>query len=216
LKDKLAAIFRIRFSLSLSQLEKYLDLTDYLWQYILHYAAIIKSLQQQKIFLNQGLWAKEAKENTRKWIIIIIRLNKSILKKLNIFYYLQSLFSWSIILMHFSSKQQLYIDLNVFKEFSFEVHVYHAKKFTKDSTSKQKFMKSVLFLSKLLQDAEMQYWLTELKVTELIWVVKKIRHMIEVTVKNVIIYTNYVISIRISHQFSLNITAVKKLNLYLI
>ncbi len=77
-------------------------------------------------------------------------------------------------------------------------------------------MKSVLFLSRLLQDAEMQYWLTELEVTELIWVVKKIRHIIEVTVKNVIIYTDYVISIRISCQFSLNITVMKKLNLYLI
>jgi len=66
LKDKLVTIFRIRFSLSLSQLEKYLDLTDYLQQYILHYAAIVKSLQQQKTFLNQGLWAKEMKENAKK------------------------------------------------------------------------------------------------------------------------------------------------------
>jgi len=40
--------------------------------------------------------------------------------------------------------------------------------------------------------------------------------MIEVTAKNVIIYTDYVVSIRISCQFSLNITAVKKLNLCLI
>jgi len=57
--------------------------------------------------------------------------------------------------MHFLSKQQLYIDLDVFKEFDFEVHVYHTKKFTEDDTSKQKFMKSVLFLSRLLQDVEM-------------------------------------------------------------
>ncbi len=66
LKDKLAAIFRIRFSLSLSQLEKYLDLIDYLWQYISHYTVIVKLLQQQKTFLNQGLQAKEMKENARK------------------------------------------------------------------------------------------------------------------------------------------------------
>ncbi len=69
-------------------------------------------------------------------MIIIIRLNKLILKKLNIFHYLQSLFSQSIILMHFLSKQQLYIDLNVFKEFDFEVHIYYTKEFTEDSTSK--------------------------------------------------------------------------------
>ncbi len=59
--------------------------------------------------------------------------------------------------MHFSSKQQLYIDLNVFKEFDFEVHIYYTKEIAEDSTSKQKFMKSVLFLSRLFQDAEMQY-----------------------------------------------------------
>ncbi len=94
--------------------------------------------------------------------------------------------------------------------------MYYAKEFTKDNTSKWKFMKSVLFLSRLLQDIKTQYWLTELEVTELIWIVKKIRHMIEATAKNIIIYTNYIISIRISHQFSLNITAVKKLNLYFI
>jgi len=38
--------------------------------------------------------------------------------------------------MHFSSKQQLYIDLNVFKEFDFKVYVYYAKEFAEDSTSK--------------------------------------------------------------------------------
>jgi len=65
-EDKLVTIFRIRFSLSLSQLEKYLDLTDYLQQYISHYTAIIKLLQQRKTFLNQGLQAKGTKENARK------------------------------------------------------------------------------------------------------------------------------------------------------
>ncbi len=38
--------------------------------------------------------------------------------------------------MHFSSKQQLYINLNAFKEFSFEVHVYYIKEFAEDSISK--------------------------------------------------------------------------------
>jgi len=40
--------------------------------------------------------------------------------------------------------------------------------------------------------------------------------MIEATTKNVIIYTDHAASVKISCQFSLNITAVKKLNLYLI
>jgi len=40
--------------------------------------------------------------------------------------------------------------------------------------------------------------------------------MIEVMIKNVIIYTDYVISVEISCQFSLNIIMMKKLNLHLI
>ncbi len=35
-------------------------------------------------------------------------------------------------------------------------------------------------------------------------------------IKNVIIYTDHAVLIRISHQFSLNITVMKKLNLHLI
>jgi len=76
------------------------------------------------------------KENIKKQIIIIIKLNKLTLKKLNIFHHLQSLFSQLIILMHFLSKQQLYIDLDAFKEFSFEVYVYYIKEFTEDNTLK--------------------------------------------------------------------------------
>ena len=51
-EDKLVAIADLCFSISLSQLEKYLDLTEYLWQYISKYVTIIKSLQLQKTFLN--------------------------------------------------------------------------------------------------------------------------------------------------------------------
>jgi len=40
--------------------------------------------------------------------------------------------------------------------------------------------------------------------------------MIEVMIKNVIIYIDYAVLIKISCQFSLNITVMKKLNLHLI
>jgi len=38
--------------------------------------------------------------------------------------------------MHFSSKQQLYIDLNAFKEFDFEVYIYYLKEIAENNTSK--------------------------------------------------------------------------------
>jgi len=92
LKDKLVAIAGLCFSISLSQLEKYLGLTEYLQQYIPKYAAIIKPLQLQKTFLNQGLRAKEVKGNSRKCQAITIRLNESTFKELNTFHHLQTLF----------------------------------------------------------------------------------------------------------------------------
>jgi len=122
-------------------------LTEYLQQYISKYAAIIKPLQLQKTFLNQGLRVKETKGNARKCQAITIRLNESTFKKLNAFHHLQMLFSQPTMLVHFSSKHQLYVDLNAFKEFEFEAHVYHAKKAKKNKTPQQKSMKPILFLS---------------------------------------------------------------------
>jgi hypothetical protein len=73
-------------------------LTGYLWQYISKYAAIIKPLQLQKTFLNQGLKVKETKGNARKHQAITIRLNEPTLKELN-FHHLQTLFFWSTMLV---------------------------------------------------------------------------------------------------------------------
>jgi len=92
-EDKLVAIAGLCFFISLSQLKKYLGLTRYLQQYISKYAVIVKPLQLQKTFLNQGLRVKEAKENARKRQAITIRLNESTLKELNVFHHLQTLFS---------------------------------------------------------------------------------------------------------------------------
>jgi hypothetical protein len=61
IEDKLVAIAGLCFSISLSQLEKYLGLTEYLWQYISKYAAIIKPLQLQK-----PSWTKASESKRRK------------------------------------------------------------------------------------------------------------------------------------------------------
>jgi hypothetical protein len=61
------------------------------------------------------------------------------------------MFSRLSILIHFDSKQQLYIDLDAFKKFGFDIHIYHVKMITEEA-SKQKSMKSILFLSWLLTD----------------------------------------------------------------
>lgn len=77
-------------------------------------------------------------------------------------------------------------------------------------------MKSILFLSRLLINAETRYWPTELKIADLVWVVKKVHHMIKAVKFTTIIYTNHFAAVTITHQTSLNMTFIEKLNLWLI
>ena len=98
--------------------------------------------------------------------------------------------------------------------------IYHYKK---DSISKA-FSKitridvqSIIFLSRCLNTAEHNYWLTELKIAEVVWVVKKIRHIIESNLKSpVVVYTDHLVAVLISKQTTLNTISTNKLNLRLI
>ena len=64
------------------------------------------------------------------------------------------------------------------KQRGFGVTVYHVKGEPGLHFSK-KDIEPILSLSKVLNNADKGYWLTELEVACLIWTVKKIRHMIE-------------------------------------
>ena len=221
---KLTAIIWLKFSRSLSSLKRYLDLTEYLWQYILKYAVISKSLQEWKTLLNKALNKqsdKAVKGMTRKKMIKQVKIKMLTLKKLQVFDQLQALFSQPIILVHFDSVCQLYVDLDTFKEYSFRAHVYHCRSDSEiktDSTlkTKQKNIKSICFLSRLLINTETRYWSTELKVADLVWVIQKIQHMIESVIKVTIIYTDHSAMMNIVHQLSLLTTFTEKINLQLI
>ena len=82
--DKLIAIINLKFSCTFAQLKKYLDLIEYLCQYIENYVIIFKSLQLKKIHLIKNI--KKSKNLTCKQIVIKIYFDNVILKKLNAFH----------------------------------------------------------------------------------------------------------------------------------
>ena len=211
--DKLAAISNLIFSRTLSQLEKYLGLTGYLRQYISHYAAIAKPLQLRKTYLTRTV---SVRGNARKKVAARTHLTIPTPKELNVFHHLQKLFSSPTILHHHDEKRVLYVDLDGSKEFGFGAHVYHSTDESSTSIPKQKSQQSILFLSRLLSDAETRYWPTELEIAGIVWVVKKIRHMIEASAHCTIIYTDHSAAVSIVRQTSLNTTSTEKLNLRLI
>ena len=83
---------------------------------------------------------------------------------------------------------------------------------------KQKFLQSILFLNRQLTSAEIRYWSIELKMTDIVWVVKKIRYLIKVVIASrvIIVYTDHFVAIDIVHQSSINTIFTEKLNLRLI
>lgn len=96
--------------------------------------------------------------------------------------------------------------------------IYHFKKNPRriqKSFSKRQ-MKPILFLSKMFTETETRYWSTELKMTTLIWTVRRISHMIKSSKQFTIIYIDHEVNSTIAAETKLNIININKLNLKLI
>ena len=129
---------------------------------------------------------------------------------------LQQAFSKSTFLIHFDKAHRLYIILDASKVFGFAAMVYHVKN-DPEGPFPQTSVQPIMFLSKCLNDAERNYWPTELEVAVAVWVVRKVRHMIDSTEKPpAIIYTDHSAAVPISRQTTLNATSTDRLNLRLV
>ena len=73
-----------------------------------------------------------------------------------------------------------------------------------------------MFFSKILSSVEAKYWPIELEVACLVWILKKIRHIIESAELLTIIYIDYSVTIDIARQATLLIILIDRLNLRLV
>ena len=242
-EDKLKAISRIQFPSTLSQLEIYLGLTGWLRNYVPHYAAITKPLQDRKT----ELLAPGPKGGPdRKNFAVRTRIGPPTRVEEESFRTLQQALSKPTFLAHFDSKETLYIDLDASKRFGFGAMAYHVsyanphhsrgkeanlksfhtsgaeKASSKEETEpaspdypSRSDVKPILFLSRLLKDAETRYWPTELEIAGIVWVLSKLRHMVESAPKTVV-YTDHGAALAIAKQTSLTTSSTDKLNLRLV
>ncbi len=74
----------------------------------------------------------------------------------------------------------------------------------------------ILFLSRLVTSAESRYWPTELELAGIVWVLKKIRHIVEASFGPTIVYTDHGAALGIAKQTTLTTTSTDKLNLRLV
>jgi hypothetical protein len=198
-EKKLKAIALFKFSENLIAFKRYLSLTDYLRNKIYFFAEMIMSLQKLKTKLLKNSSTKaRRKEFINQTRIILIN------KEMIYFLLLQENLIKITLLIHFDKTKWLWIDLDEFKEFDFEVIVFHVtKKFLKEIWSMKDDIQSIMFLSRLLTSVERNYWSIELKIVELIWVIKKVRHLIQSSKKSIIIQTNHAAIIDIWKQTSI-------------
>jgi hypothetical protein len=96
--------------------------------------------------------------------------------------------------------------------------ICHVKEdFEKEISFNRFDIKSIMFLSKILTNAKIRYWSTELKMIEIVWIIKKIRHLIESSRKQfTIIFIDHFALTEIIKQTSLNTFNIDKLNLKLV
>ena len=97
-------------------------------------------------------------------------------------------------LVHHNPEKILWIDLDAFKKFGFGAIVFHiafGEAIPEGYWPSASAIQLILFFSRYLTPAERNYWPTELKIAGFVWVVKKVRHIIELSKANVIIQTNH-------------------------
>jgi hypothetical protein len=148
------------------------------------------------------------KKSIKKTYFIKTILKNSTSWKLKSFDLIQIVFKNSQFLTHFNLIRQFFINVNVFKD-DFEIFVYHLRR---ENIAKLIAIESIVFLSKILTQVEKLYWSTELKVTTIVWVIKKLHHMIRAFRHFTMIWTNHSITTLIVKQIKMITSNSNKLN----
>ena len=216
-EKKLKIISRLFFSTTLQLLKTYLDLTSWLRDYVFWYAEMFKSLQKLKIELFHD---ESVADNVKKVYFRNIRIKNSIIEKLIFFQTLQSLLTKLFYLVHSNSRRKLYVNFDSSKKFELTDMMYHVKNNVKWNDKKYSFRKVIefiLFFSRLLTNVETKYWFIELKLADIVWVLKKIRHLIDFSKQRfIIIFTNHDATLDIVKQTSIITVFIDKFNFRLV
>ena len=215
--EKIEAIVKLEFFRNLKNFETYFDFIEWLKHYISYYAQKSNLLQIRKTNLLRLILSN--KEFFRKAYSIRVDFMNIIDFERNFYEQLQKTFSRQKLLFHFDSIKTLYANIDASKSYEFEVMIYHISNSSQcdDSNKINRLnVQSILFLSKMLTEAEKRYWSTELEIVALVWMMKKIRHMIEAAIKIIVIFTNHSANTFIARQTSLTFSNIDKLNFRLV
>lgn len=213
-EERVAAIKEMRFPETLEALETYLGMANWLRRNIGYFAQISEPLQRLKTELLKRSPAPGGRQ--RKNFSKTTRIVPND-EEMEAFEMLQKALTTETYLHHHNPARQLYFDLDGSKKYGFGVMVYHVKGDPQGSDFPRTDIQPILFLSKMLNPAELRYWPTELEVAALVWTLKKIPHMLgQRSGKKIIIFTDHSATTDIARQTTLSSSSTDRMNLRLI
>ncbi len=141
-------------------------------------------------------------------------------QELAFFQSIQDALSHPSTFVHHNPDKTLWIDLDASKELGFGVVIFHTStddKLLQGRWPSSNSMRPILFLSGLLTTAERNYWPTKPEIAGFVWVIKKVRHLVEYSRAHVIIQTDHSAILDILQQSSITLTtSTMRLNLRLV
>ena len=204
------------FPATLKELESYIGLVGYFRHYIERFAQKVEPLQERKTLLLKGApkQGNDRKAHARNSTWIATEAEK------RAFDLLQNEFRTAKFIAHYDPERQLYVDLDASYDGMGAMAYYVKQGYAHTDLSKpppRTQVVLVLFLSRGLSTAERRYWPTELEVFCLVWVLKKVRHLVEAARDPVVVYTDHGATVGLATQSTLHTTtAVERLNLRLV
>lgn len=152
-----------------------------------------------------------------KVYISSIKLVPSTPQELTCFKSIQFALSQPSILVHYNPEIIIWIDLDISKKFDFGVIIFYTasnKALSEWHWPSTILVKLIFFLWRLLILAKKNYWSTKLEITGFVWVVKKVRYIIESSKLDIIIQTDYLVILNILQHLSITSTILTtRLNL---
>lgn len=209
LEERNAAMRNLSFPKTLGELETLLGMFGYYRHFIAQYSQLIDPLQKLKTRLLKGS-PRNGKE--RKAFASKLRLNSPSNAEIMSFETVRDCLSSKQTLKHFDAAKELliYVDASKDHGYAAALHQVHEEPGHEGGVEFP-----ILYLSKMLNSAERNYWPTELEIAGLVWVIMKVRHLVE-DCDRVILVTDHQAALDIFKQISLKTSSPDRANLRLV
>ena len=90
--------------------------------------------------------------------------------------------------------------------------IYHFKSNANFNNSKRNDIEFILFLNRMFNEIEIRYWFIEFEMIDLIWIVRKVRHMIKTIKTTIVVFIDHAVNTFIIKQIILINSNTNKFN----